>query len=208
MSTNAIRLLLWIVTLLRVFLIPVFVYFATAAQELARSGLDSHLMRWATLATMVVMGASDLFDGWIARRFDLLSDRGSMADSVADKLVQVALVTFFSLSVGPAFTPLPFWFFLVVFGRDLTLVVGVLVLRVRYGPMEVDHRAHGRVTSVLFIAVLLWAVLGLPPAGLLPLALATALVSLVSGTFYALDGAEQGRAVALRKRERLKTSTE
>ena len=199
------RLILWIVTLLRVLLIPLFVYFAVTAQELGRSRLDSDPMRWATLATMVVIGISDLLDGWIARRFDLISDRGSMADSVADKLAQVALVTFFTLNVGPAVTPLPFWFFLVVFGRDLTLVVGVLVLRVRYGPLEVGHRAHGRLTSILFIAVLLWAVLRLPAAGLIPLAVATALLSIISGTIYALDGAAQGKAFAMRKREEIRT---
>ena len=93
------------------------------------------------------------------------------------------------------FTPLPLWFLIVVFGRDLVLVVGVLMLRVRYGPLTVKHRAHGRVTSVLFVAVLLWAAMRLPAGGLVPLAIVTAGLSIVSGTIYAIDGAAQGRAV-------------
>jgi len=51
------------------------------------------------------------------------------------------------------------------------------------------------VTSVLFIAVLLWAALGLPAVGLLPLAILTAGLSVISGTIYALDGAAQGKAI-------------
>jgi phosphatidylglycerophosphate synthase len=190
------RLILWMVTLGRVFLIPVFLYLAATAQELARAGLDPYRFRWAAVAAMIAIGVSDVLDGWIARRFDLMTDRGSMADSVADKLAQVALVTFFALSVGPVFTPLPFWFLIVVFGRDLVLIVGVLMLRARYGSLTVRHRLHGRVTSILFVAVLLWSALRLPPAGVVPLAILTAGLSVVSGTLYALDGARQGRVQA------------
>jgi len=137
------RILLWGVTLGRVLLIPVFVYLGATAQELGRAGLAADGFRWAAIGVMAAISVSDLLDGWIARRFDLASDRGSMADSVADKLAQVALVTFFTLSVGPVFTPLPLWFLIVVFGRDLVLIVGVLMLRVRYGPLTSIARTGG-----------------------------------------------------------------
>ena len=189
------RVLLWIVTLIRVVLIPVFVYLGFGAQNVARTGADPSVLHAMALAILVVMGVSDLLDGWIARRFDLISQAGAVVDAVADKLVQVALVAFFTLSVGAPFAALPLWFLIVVFGRDLVLLVGVTVLRVRYGPLQVVHRSHGRAASVLMFALLGWAAFGLPNWGLWPLMFAAAGVSVFSATVYALDGAAQGRAL-------------
>ena len=134
-----IRAILWILTLARVFLVPLFVLTGRTAQDLARGGEDPSTARMLALGLIAFMGVTDLLDGWVARRFDLTSQVGAVADAVADRLVQVGLVAFLTLSVGPVFTPLPFWFLLVVFGRDLVLLVGVSVLRLRYGALRVVH---------------------------------------------------------------------
>ena len=190
------RVVLWAVTLLRIGLIPVFVVFAGHAQELGRVGLDPQSPRIVALVTLFVMGASDLLDGWIARRFDLVSQIGAFVDAVADKLVQVAVAAFFALSVGPVFPALPFWFLIVVFGRDLVLLVGVLMLRTRYGPLRVVHRWHGQLASSLVYGVLLWVALDLPALGLGPLLVTSSILTLGSATAYAFDGAAQGRRMA------------
>lgn len=190
------RLILWIVTLLRVFLIPVFLFFAVSAQEAAVMGEDFGPYRFAALGTLFLMGASDLVDGWIARRYALMSQVGAVADAVADKLIQMALAAFFALSIGPVFTTLPLWFLIAVFGRDLVLTVGVLMLRARYGAILVAHKLHGRAASVAVSGVLAWAALGLSVEGLLPLLVGATALTLASATAYALDGAAQGREVA------------
>ena len=190
------RTVLWIVTLLRVALIPVFVELALRAQEVGNAdGMNA--FRLAALAVLFVMGSTDVLDGWIARRFGLTTQAGAVVDAVADKVVQVALVAFFTLSVGPAFGTLPLWFLIVVFGRDLVLLVGVLVLRVRYGPLRVAHRPHGRVSSLALFGVLFWVAFDIPtfgPALTIALGVAAAL-SVATATRYALDGAAQGRAI-------------
>ncbi len=190
------RVLLWVVTLLRIALIPLFVFLAETAQELGRAGLDPTTYRWAALTTIFVMGVTDLLDGWIARRFDLATQVGATVDAVADKLVQVALVAFFTLSVGPVFTPLPLWFLIAIFGRDLVLLVGVSVLRVRYGPLHVKHRQHGKIASMLVFLVLFWVSVRAPTVVLMPLLVVTTAMSLVTATLYSLDGARQGRQIA------------
>jgi len=188
--------LLWIVTLLRVGLIPVFVYLGSTAQELGRSGDGGDAYRIAALVTIAVMGLTDLLDGWIARKWKLVSTSGATADAVADKLVQVALVAFFALSVGPAFRAIPMWFLVVIFGRDLVLLVGVLMLRARYGALTVVHRWHGRTASFLMHVVLFWVALRLPAGPMTMLMVATSGLSIYSATIYALDGAAQGSAIA------------
>ena len=114
-----LRAILWVLTIARVALIPFFVFAGIEAQDLAREGQDFSQPRLVALGLIVLIGVTDLLDGWMARRFDLTSQIGAVADAVADKLVQVALVGFLTLSVGPVFTALPLWFLVTVFGRDL-----------------------------------------------------------------------------------------
>jgi phosphatidylglycerophosphate synthase len=189
------KFVLWSITLVRIPLIPVFVLLASEAQEVARFGSDPSGYRIGAIVAMLSIGVSDLLDGWIARRYGLESNIGAMADSVADKLAQVGFVLYLGLDVGPVFTAIPFWFLLVIFGRDLTLLVGVLVLRLRYGPLKVVHRTHGRVATMLIVGVIVWSVFGLPAGGLLPLMILASVMSAWSGTIYALDGAAQGEAM-------------
>lgn len=190
------RVFLWSVTLLRVALIPLFLFVGSVTQETAGAGGDFETLRWATLAIMLLMGATDVLDGWIARRWELTTQVGAVVDAVADKLVQVCLVAFFTLTVGPAFRTLPLWFFVLIFGRDLVLLIGVLMLRWRYGPLHVVHRVHGRAASILVHVVLWCAALRVPVVALTLLMVVTAVLSFLSATAYALDGASQGKAAA------------
>lgn len=196
------KVVLWAVTLWRLVAIPIFLVAATQAQALARSGLDPSAHRWTAIAAMLSIGVSDILDGWIARRFDLTSQVGATVDAVADKIAQVAFVAYLTLDVGPVFTAIPLWFLIIVFGRDLTLLVGVSVLRLRYGPLHVVHRAHGRVATLLIVGMILWSAFALPSWGMAPLGALTAILSVWSATIYALDGAAQGEAIRAAARVR------
>jgi phosphatidylglycerophosphate synthase len=110
--------------------------------------------RAVALILLITIGVSDLVDGYLARRFGLATRLGATLDAVADKLAQVALLLFFTLRGAPAFPDLPLWFLTVVFGRDLLLATGWLLLWGRIGRVEVEHRAHGKGASVLFFALL------------------------------------------------------
>ena len=198
------RLILWTVTLARLVAIPIFVWLAMDAQELARAGLDPSTPRWGAIAAMLSIGVSDILDGWIARRYDLTSQLGAMVDAVADKIAQVVFVAYLTLDVGPVFTAIPMWFLIIVFGRDITLLVGVSVLRLRYGPLHVVHRLHGRIATLMIVAMILWSAFGLPAWGILPLGAVTSILSVWSATIYALDGAAQGEAIRADEREAMK----
>lgn len=45
-----------------------------------------------TVALVALSGATDVADGWIARRFGMVSDLGKVLDPVADKATQASLV--------------------------------------------------------------------------------------------------------------------
>jgi CDP-diacylglycerol--glycerol-3-phosphate 3-phosphatidyltransferase len=85
---------------------------------------------WA-FAVFVVAGLSDVWDGYLARRYDLVTDIGKLLDPLADKLLLAAtLIPFYLISHGrgeagllPWWGPLPLWVLVVIFGRELLITV-------------------------------------------------------------------------------------
>lgn len=70
-----------IMSLFRMALIPIIVYLYVVK--------DNYL--W-TVILLVVSGATDIIDGFIARKFNMISDFGKTIDPIADKLTQLALL--------------------------------------------------------------------------------------------------------------------
>lgn len=88
-----------LITYFRVICVPVFVVL------MALGGVyDNFALFYVALGVFVLAAVSDLFDGWIARRFNMQSGVGMALDPVADKLMHIAVL--FSLSLCTGLTPL------------------------------------------------------------------------------------------------------
>ncbi|MBK3580004.1 CDP-diacylglycerol--glycerol-3-phosphate 3-phosphatidyltransferase [Streptomyces sp. MBT65] len=110
-----------LLTMLRLLLVPGFV-----ALMLADGGYDPAMRSFAWAAFAVAM-ITDLFDGHLARTYDLVTDFGKIADPIADKAIMGAALICLS-SLGD----LPWWVTVVILGREL----GITLLRflvIRYG---------------------------------------------------------------------------
>jgi len=108
-------------TMLRLLLVPGFV-----ALMLADGGYDPAMRSFAWAAFAIAM-ITDLFDGHLARTYDLVTDFGKIADPIADKAIMGAALICLS-SLGD----LPWWVTVVILGREL----GITLLRflvIRYG---------------------------------------------------------------------------
>lgn len=79
-DTDRIFTLPNILSFFRLILIPVIIY----CYEGKHYG-------WA-IAFLLLSGATDIIDGWVARTFHLVSDFGKALDPIADKLTQAALL--------------------------------------------------------------------------------------------------------------------
>ena len=100
------------ITLLRLFLVPVLGYFY----------LTGHF-DWA-MGILIVAGISDVLDGALARYLKQSTKLGTLLDPAGDKLLMA--VSFFALAwMGR----IPFWLFALVLGRDVYIVLGVLLLK-------------------------------------------------------------------------------
>lgn len=79
-DTDRIFTLPNILSFFRLALIPAIVYC-----------YEQGLYGWA-LGLLILSGATDVIDGWIARTFHLVSDFGKALDPIADKLTQAAML--------------------------------------------------------------------------------------------------------------------
>ena len=94
-------------TLLRVFLIPVFLV-------VAYWGFPGS--RYVALAIYIVACLTDLLDGYIARHYNQVSDFGKFADPLADKCLVVAAMLWF-VEIGQ----MPAWAVLIVVIREFAV---------------------------------------------------------------------------------------
>jgi len=79
---------------------------------------DPQSDRWA-LAILLVAGATDLLDGWVARRRGAVSASGKVVDPLADKVLIGGLVIYLALS-----REFPMWLLVAIVARDVALMAG------------------------------------------------------------------------------------
>ena len=79
-DTDRIFTLPNMLSFLRLLLIPLIVYLFETDQY------------WWAFGMLLLSGATDVVDGWIARTFHLVSDFGKALDPIADKLTQIAVL--------------------------------------------------------------------------------------------------------------------
>lgn len=83
-----------LLSMARILLIPIIVYLYVFKHQYTAAGIF-----------ILLSGATDIVDGWIARTFHMISNLGKALDPIADKLTQVTvmgcLVTRFPLMIIP-----------------------------------------------------------------------------------------------------------
>jgi CDP-diacylglycerol--glycerol-3-phosphate 3-phosphatidyltransferase len=131
-----------ILTAVRIVLVPVFVVLVVVSE------MTSPGWRVAACLTFCVASATDFVDGWIARRFHLVTSFGKVADPIADKALTGTALVLLSL-----YDVLPWW----VTGLILLREWGVTAMRfwvIRYGIIPASR--GGKLKTALQIAAIAW----------------------------------------------------
>ncbi len=136
--------------------------------------------KWILFVVVLVMIATDILDGYFARRRGEITEWGKILDPLADKLaidsITVALVLL---------KDLPLWVAVVVVGRDLLILLAGIFAIARE-KIVVSSNIWGKLTTLVMSALLLAYAMDADPLKLPLLALAVVLllVSLASYGVY------------------------
>lgn len=125
-----------LLSFLRLLLVPVFLVLLVVGED-----------AWALLV-LAVASLTDFLDGFLARRLGLVTRLGQLLDPAADRLY------IFAALLGLAWRDVvPWWFVVLVVGRDVfMLLLGIILANFGFGPLPV-HQLGKVATFCLFYAL-------------------------------------------------------
>ena len=122
-------------TFLRFLGIPLFIYLA----------LSKHADGWAIL-TLAIGGATDYFDGKLARALNQESKFGEIADPTIDRLYILAVLVV--LYIRDA---IPLWLIAILIARDIFMAIVALVIQVKgFPPLTVTYLGKAATFNLLY----------------------------------------------------------
>jgi CDP-diacylglycerol--glycerol-3-phosphate 3-phosphatidyltransferase len=172
-----------LLTALRLILVPVFLVLLIVSE------MTSAAWRMAACVAFGVASVTDIVDGWIARRFSLVTAFGKVADPIADKALTGTALILLSW-----YDRLPWWVTAVILAREL----GVTLLRflvIRHGVIAASR--GGKVKTAMQVLAIAWYLWPFPDpfAAAGPWIMGAAVVvTVVTGLDYALQALRQHRA--------------
>lgn len=144
-----------ILTLFRFILVPIFGYFLCRREFVIAAIL------------FTVGGVTDVLDGYIARKHNLITSWGKIADPMADKLMQLTALVILSVHLGI----IPIEFLLIILAKEILMGLGAIVLY-KQNNHVVSADWYGKLTTVIFyLAIIMmmfeepfsrWKIWGIP----------------------------------------------
>ena len=168
-------------TLLRIFFVPLLVAALLQDQRQVNLGLFDISTELLALTIFLAAAATDLLDGYLARRWGQITTVGTLLDPIADKLlVSSALVALVQVRVVPA------WMTIIIIGREFA-ISGLRSIAAAEGYV-IRANDFGKVKLVSQIAAISLLLLSIRWLELRPHALAAmwvvVVVSVASALFY------------------------
>ena len=127
-----------ILSVVRLCLIPLFIWLYVVKQEY-----------YYTAGVLILSGITDVVDGFIARKFDMVTHVGRILDPFADKLTQIAMMVCLALR---------YWYLLIplvalVVKEFVCGIFGFIMIRKTKDTM--NSRWYGKIATVLLYAMMI-----------------------------------------------------
>ncbi|NLL82561.1 MAG: CDP-diacylglycerol--glycerol-3-phosphate 3-phosphatidyltransferase [Tissierellia bacterium] len=159
-----------IITIFRMFLIPVFLY-------VFYSEIENYLL-WSGLI-LLMAGISDVADGYIARKYDLRSKLGAVLDPLADKLMSFTVLSTY------AFRGLiPMWILKLLTVKELLLIIGGGRLFFNKKNIVIPANKFGKIATFFFYISIAAIVFKLPDELIGILLTLTVIINIISFINY------------------------
>ena len=129
-----------ILTIIRFLLIPFIVFYIFAGNYIL------------AFVFFTISGLTDIADGFIARKYNLISNFGKLMDPLADKLTQIT--TLGSLAITDI---IPIWILIIVLLKEFIMICGASFL---YGKdVVVYSKWYGKLATVLLYVAIVFSLL-------------------------------------------------
>lgn len=120
-----------ILTIIRFLLIPLLIIVSLQGNHIS------------TIIVLTISGITDILDGYIARRFNYITNFGKLMDPLADKATQITLLTVLTIQ-----KIIPVWIIVIVLLKEFLMIAGASFL---YGKeLVVSSKWYGKLATVLF----------------------------------------------------------
>lgn len=139
-------------TLFRVILIPFIMYFIMA-------GVKVSLNMYIGLALFIIACITDFLDGYIARKYNLVTNLGKFLDPVADKLLIICtLICFVQLSGENKIFEQTWWVLALIVTRELSITAfrtiaassGTVIAANIYGKLKTNAQMFWVICLILY----------------------------------------------------------
>ncbi|NMA34525.1 MAG: CDP-diacylglycerol--glycerol-3-phosphate 3-phosphatidyltransferase [Clostridiaceae bacterium] len=134
-----------ILTILRFLLIPVFAYFLSTRNFIV------------AVLLFLAAGLTDVLDGYVARKYNLITSWGKIADPLADKLMQITAFVIMSLVLKI----IPLELVLVILVKETLMGLGALVLY-KQKKFVVSANWYGKISTVVFYLAIIMLIFDEP----------------------------------------------
>ncbi|TCM89714.1 CDP-diacylglycerol--glycerol-3-phosphate 3-phosphatidyltransferase [Paenibacillus sp. BK033] len=146
------------ITIVRIGMIPLFLlafqqYPSWIAEHIEFLNYINHYGLYWAVGIFVIASATDKLDGYIARKYNQITNLGKLLDPLADKLlVSAALIMMVQQKMIPS------WIAVVIIGREV-MVSGIRVLAAAKGTALAADK-HGKLKLVLQVVAITAVLLG------------------------------------------------
>ena len=136
-----------VLTIIRLLLIPGFVYYYFSSMEYGNR---------IAIILFVVAGLTDMLDGFIARRYNLITRLGIVLDPLADKLMLLTVLISITMK-----NQIPFWIIVVVAIKETLLILGAISLFNDHDVVVPANR-YGKISTIAFYIAIIAVAFDIP----------------------------------------------
>ena len=160
-----------ILTIIRILLVPLYlrVFYTVEQNRILYAG-----------TIYILAGLTDVLDGYIARKYNMISKLGAALDPLADKLMTFAvLISFTSANLIPS------WVLLILGMKEILMILGGIILYLFKEKRVLPSNKYGKIATVSFYAAILSIIFKIPSPILIKLLFfTTVILNLLAFTNY------------------------
>lgn len=150
---------------------------------------------WA-FVVFILAGITDVLDGWIARRYNLITKWGKLMDPLADKLMLLMVLICLALD-----KVIHYWVIIIIALKELLMILGAIFL-LKEREVVVQANVYGKLATFMFYLAVTALIFEFPYAKYLLLAaLISTILALIQYAVLNFKGNKDGTRDVKRKKD-------